>query len=414
MASVPQPLARDVRREIGGLPGAARIAVIGMSIDEPCGVYDHAVLLARALEADGFSSSSHWLRRWPTSAREAHAEVAEWTARLPSEIEAARADVLLLHYSVFAFSHRGVPLLVGPVLAALRARRAPLICVMHEFAYPWHLGGVRGKVWAVTQRAVLARVMRDAAAVVVTDESRARWLRTRVWLPRRSVLLAPVFSNLPFAGAREEPPDPTPQAAGARADAQSAFARRATLGLFGYAHEGVAVEIVLDALGRLCEAGADVELVLLGAPGRDSPAGERWIVAARARDLERRLSFSGRLPAQRLAESLTRCAVLLFAERGGPTSRKTTLAAGLSSGRPVVSLDGNSTWRELTSEQASLVVAPDPGSLADAIARLLADPALREQQGRRGRDFAAKRMSVEHSARVVEQAIARSVGRPLP
>ncbi len=383
-----------------GAARALRVAVVGASIDDPCGVRDHAERLSRALAADGVRCSSHWLSREASTLCAARAELAAWAERLSGELDAERPDALLLHYSVFALSHRGVPLLGGPLLAALRARSAPLVCVMHEFAYPWRLGGARGKVWAATQRLALAALVRSSAALVVTAEPRARWLRSRRWLARRPVLLAPVFSNLPAAsaGAVDAPVD-------------AAAVRAAALGLFGYAHEGVAVETVLDALADLHARGADARLVLLGAPGRGSPAGERWLAAAAARDVAERVSFSGRLPAQELAEALARCAALLFAERGGPTSRKTTLAASLASGRPLVALDGHSTWEELASAHAALIVAPEPHALADAIARLLADANLRAEQGERGRAFAARTMSVEHSARVVEQAIAAALGR---
>jgi glycosyltransferase involved in cell wall biosynthesis len=374
-----------------------RVATIGVSTDDPCGVRDHAALLSQALAADGVHCSLHWLSREAGTLGGARAELAAWASRLSDELQAERPDALLLHYSVFAFSYRGVPLLGGPVLSALRSQPAPLVCVLHEFAYPWRLGGARGKVWAATQRVALVALVRSSAGLVVTAASRAQWLRGRVWLARRPVLLAPVFSNLPAATD------------GATAGVSS---RRApTLGLFGYAHEGVGLETVLDALAALRTGGGEAELLLLGSPGRDSPAGERWLAAARMRGVAEHVGFSGRLAAQELADALAGCEALLFAERGGPTSRKTTLAASLASGRPVVALDGHSTWDELASARAALVVAPNPAALAEELARLLADAELRAEQGERGRAFAARMMSVEHSARIVERAIADALGR---
>ncbi|HEV2974345.1 MAG TPA: glycosyltransferase family 4 protein [Solirubrobacteraceae bacterium] len=408
--SVREALASGLPADADAPRPPVRVAMIGVSIDDPCGVRDHAVLLARALAREGVSSSSHWLSRDAATLAGGRAELAAWTTRLASELEQARPDALLLHYSVFAFSHRGVPLFVGPILAALRARDAPLVCVMHELAYPWRLGGVRGKVWAATQRVALIAVIRDSASLVVTAEARARWLRSRRWLPRRPVLTAPVFSNLPQAIAVEGatgPATPTPHDdVGA---ASGATAPKATLGLFGYVHEGVARETVLDALRLLHGRGSGVALLLLGAPGSGGPTGAAWIDAARARGVAELVGFSGRLPAQELADSLARCDVLLFTERGGPTSRKTTLAASLASGRPVVALDGASTWRELASARGAVIVAPDPHALADTIVGLLADGATRARQGERGRAFAARTMSAEHSAQVVAQAIDRAI-----
>src|SRR5205823_9285381 len=311
---------------VSARPGhGARIGAVGISIGEPCGVHDHAVLLADALAEDGFPCAQHWLWRSGRAIGAERAEVRACVDEIAGELARERPDAVLLHYSVFAFSQRGVPVFVKPVVSAIRDLRLPVATLVHEFAYPWRLGGARGKVWAATQRVALIGVIRASAAVVVTGEARADWLRTRAWLPRRPTAVAPVFSNLP-----------------APATASRASARR--LGLFGYSHEGVDVATVLGALSALRGRGREPELVLLGAPGVASVAGARWQRAAAERGLARVLSFSGKLPAQELSDELARCAVLLFAERGGPTSRKTTLAASLASGRPVVALDGRNSW----------------------------------------------------------------------
>jgi glycosyltransferase involved in cell wall biosynthesis len=377
-------------------PGA-RVDSIGISIDQPCGVRDHAVLLAAALAEGGCSCPLHWLSRRGMALAAERADVRACAQTLTRELRRSPPDALLLHYSVFAFSHRGLPVFVRPVLAALRERNVPRVTFMHEFAYPWHLGGLRGKVWAATQRLALRDVVRSSAAVVVSSDARAEWFLSRPWLPRRPTFVAPVFPNLPAADARATA-ERSPDGGGV-----------ARVGLFGYAHEGVAVDTVLDALRLLREDGAELELVLLGAPGRASPAGAHWEQAAARRALAGTLGFSGRLPAQDLSDELARCTVLLFAERGGPTSRKTTLAASLASGRPVVALDGRNSWTELLQARAAVVAPPDARSLASAIARLVADREERVRQGERGRAFARRAMSVEQSARIVGGALARAI-----
>jgi glycosyltransferase involved in cell wall biosynthesis len=371
----------------------ARVESIGISIDQPCGVRDHAVLLAAALGEAGCSCALHWFSRQGKPLAGERADLRAWAQSLTDELQRTPPDALLLHYSVFAFSHRGVPLFVRPVLAALRDRQVPLVTFMHEFAYPWRLGGARGKVWAATQRLALIEVVRASAAIVVSSDARAEWFRSRPWLGRRQTFVAPVFSNLPAPAERA--PD---------------GARVARLGLFGYAHEGVAADIVLDALRLLRDDGEELELMLLGAPGRASPAGARWQQAVDERGLTGAVAFSGRLPAQELSDELRRCTVTLFAERGGPTSRKTTLAASLASGRPVVALDGRNSWPQLLDAGAAVVVPPDARSLASALARLLADGAERARQGERGLAFAQRAMSVEQSARIVGDALARAIG----
>jgi hypothetical protein len=371
-----------------------RVAVLGVSEKSTCGVRDHATLLAEALAADGVSASMHWLTRSAHTLRGARSEFQGWTDGLARELISSGAQAIVLHYSVFSYAYRGLPLFVRPTRAAMRRSGLPLLALMHEFAYPWGLGGARGELWAATQRVALRGLVRDCDALVVTAPFRAEWLESRAWLPRRELAVAPVFSNLP-------PPsgDPT----GDRSDRRSG--EGPLVGLFGYAYEGAARSLLLDGLRLLRERGASARLQLLGAPGPESAAAEAWRAAARERGLERALSFSGVLGAQQLSDALAACDVLLHAEPTGPTSRKGTLAASLASGRPVVAIDGPLRWDELLAGEAALVVAGEPSALADALADLLEHERSREALGERGRKFAEREMGVERSTRVVRRLL---------
>jgi glycosyltransferase involved in cell wall biosynthesis len=380
--------------EAGGR--AVHVAVVGASTSATCGVRDHATLLADALSAENVSCSTHWLDRVEgESVLATRTRIRSWARGLAAERETHRPDVVLLHYSVFSYSYRGLPLFVRPTLAALRQEGIPLITLLHEFAYPWGRGGLRGSAWALSQRALLVEVMRASAAAVVTIEPRADWLSSRVWLPRRPVAFAPVFSNLPAP------------AVGSRSDRP-----RAVVGLFGYSHEGAAVSLVLDAMRLLRDRGRDVELMLLGAPGRCSAVGEAWLAGARTRSIAGALSFSGTLAAQELSDALAACDVMLFADSAGPSSRKTTLAASLASGRAVLAIDGPLAWSELIQAQVACVVAPAPDSLAGAVEALLGDEGLRQALGERGRAFAQGRMGVARSARVIAGLLDDVLDRP--
>jgi glycosyltransferase involved in cell wall biosynthesis len=378
------------------------VAVVGVSTDPvTCGVRDHATLLARALGERGMSCSLHWLSREQRSWAGSRREIGAWTAALGEELAASRPDAVLLHYSAFTYSFRGVPLFVPAVLAAARRSGAPLLLFLHEYAYPWGRAGLRGFVWSLTQRAFLIELARASAALIVTADFRAEQLSARRWLPHRPIAVAPVFSNLPEAsGARGAEP------------AAEGHASRITpvVGLFGYGAEGTSVELALDALGLLREQGRDVELRLLGAPGADSDAGRAWSAGAAARGVEGALSFTGLLPAQELADALAACDALLFADSSGPTSRKTTLAASLASGSPLVAIDGPRRWQALADAGAARIAASSAGGLADALGALLDDGAARRQIGERGQAFAREQMSVERSAQVVTGLLAKLVG----
>jgi glycosyltransferase involved in cell wall biosynthesis len=369
-----------------------RVAVVGVSSGRVCGVRDHATVLARALGEDGWSCTLHWLTREQRSLRAGGRELGFWRRRLASELERERPDAVLLHYSVFAYSHRGLPLFVRPTLSSVRAAGVPVVAFLHELAYPWGLGGWRGSVWAATQRALLIEVMRHSRAAVLTADFRAEWLASRAWLPKRPIAVAPVFSNLPPPSLATRPRRELPR-----------------VGVFGYAYEGAAIAPVLDAVALLGERSVPVGLALLGAPGPDSIAGAAWRAGARARGIAEALSFSGPLPAQQLSDELAGCEVLLFGDATGPSSRKGTLAAALASGAPVVAVDGRRSWAQLIGQAAALVVEPSAAALADALEALLLDEAARGALGARGRRFAAESMSVRHSADVVRRLLYEAV-----
>ncbi len=382
-----------------GVSSRMTVAVVGVSVNAICGAHDHAVLLADALSERNISHTMHWLRRDRGSVRASRSEIRAWSRSLSGELERARPDAVLLHYSVFSYSHRGVPLFVRPVLSALRRSRAPVVIVLHEFAYAWFLGGARGKVWALTQRAVLVDVMRACAGALVTTDLRAEWLASRPWLPRRPVAFAPVFSNLPAPRPQARPPRRTP-----------------VVGLFGYSSEGSEAATVLDAVRALSELGVEVQLMLLGSDGGSSGAGEAWTDAARTRGVLDALAFSGTLPAQDLSDALARCDVLLSAFISGPSARKGTLAASLASGRPVIAMEGPRGWGELIESDALQLVEPTAQALARAIRALLEDADRREALGARGRVFAERRMGVARTAEAVIALLGDVVsdGEPIP
>jgi glycosyltransferase involved in cell wall biosynthesis len=374
--------------------GPLRLAVVGLSIRDQCGVHDHGRLLGEALARAGATVSHHWLtRRELDRLGPARVEIDEWASRLTGALTAERPDAIILHYSVFSYAHKGVPVFVRPVLAALRPLGVPLLNVMHEFAYPWRYGGWRGLVWAVTQRVVLRRLVAASDAIVVTADFRASWLRSRRWLADRPVVVAPVFSNLP--------PPPT----GAARD--QAVAGTAAVGLFGFSYQGAAVALVLDAVRLLRREGRDVRLRLLGAPGADSEAGRTWRQGAAARGIAEAVWFSGPLPAADLSNELAGCAVLLFADAAGPTSRKGSLAGALASGRPVVAIDGPLTWPALVDAGAVRIAAPSAAALAAAVSALLDDGPEREALGVRGRAFYEREMDVERTATAARELLAR-------
>ncbi len=375
----------------GGAAAGRRLSVVvvGISVSANCGVRDHARRLGDALAAEGVECSFWWLDRAPGSFGATRKQLRGWLREVHQALERDPPDAILLHYSVFSYSYKGLPVFVRPVFAAL-AGTAPVFVLLHEFAYPWFYGGWRGALWAVTQRLATIEVMRASAGAIATVDVRADWLRTRRWLPSRPVLSAPVFSNLP---------DPS---AGVRPDPGAAV-----VGLFGYSYQGAAVSLVVEALAAVRAARPDARLLLLGAPGAHSPAGAAWRAAAERAGFADALLFTGPLPAQELSDALASSALLLFADTAGPSSRKTTLAASLAAGRPVVAVAGPMGWRRMIDGGAIRVAEPTVTGLSSAILDLLGDADAGDELGRAGRDFYEREMEISRTATAVRGLLAR-------
>ena len=335
--------------------GPPSVALLGISQTEVCGIRDYAVGLAEELGQLGHDVQVSWsdLRRrrgpshgWRTVVRQASA-----------------TEVVVVNYSVFASAWHGIPLAVPLLAQSLSRLDARIVLLAHEMVYPWGRRGWRGAVQAITQRLALLPLVAASDVVVVTTEPRQDWLVSRRWLPSRPTFWAPVFSNLPIVPSVGAP-------------------RSLDVGVFGYGHETARRGLVLESVARVAATLPGTELIMLGNPGPASPAGRVWRQAARAVGCP--LRFTGFLPADQLSTVLSGLGALLSFGDGGPTSRKTTLAAALANGMPTVALDGPDRWDELIDAGAVELVRPDATSLAKSLEALLTDSQKRQQLGRAG------------------------------
>ena len=152
------------------------------------------------------------------------------------------------------------------------------------------------------------------------------------------------------------------------------------------------VEFV-EAARRLRSEGSQALFLLVGDSDPTNPTSiEKQQLRAWGR--EEGIEWLGRLPHDRMPAVMRSVDVVcLPSYREGAAK---VLLEAAASGRPIVTTDAPGCREAVEPGESGLLVPPrDPDALADALGTLLRDPDLRERMGRRGREIAVERFSIE-------------------
>jgi len=356
------------------------MATVGVAPHGPSGVRDYGRILNQELRRRGLTVDEHWLENTGDVLSEAlgvSVRLLCLGVRLPG------GRPVVWHYSPVAYGFRGLPAFGVLMASILRLRGCPVITVLHELAYTYRPGsdGLRGRSKALAQAAALRVVLAGSRGVVVTTEQRREVVERHRGRRNLNVQVIPVFPTIPGG-----PLVPPPGQGGPY-----------VLGVPAYAGDGVRPDLLLAALAIL-GGPADVRVVLLGAPGPDSPDGRRWARLAAEHGILDRLEFTGVVEPEELSRRLSACDVIVLVNEEGPSSRKTSLAGSLALGMPVVSLDGFNRWDAPVEAGAILLADNDAASLAATLMELRDSPAHRADLSARATVFAARHMSVAAAA----------------
>jgi glycosyltransferase involved in cell wall biosynthesis len=152
---------------------------------------------------------------------------------------------------------------------------------------------------------------------------------------------------------------------------------------------------LVAACGRLRDRGVSFRCVLIG-EGPERPRLEAQIRALRLEDAVR---LTGRLPHRELVRQLREAAVLahpsIVDRKGSMDGIPNTIVEALAVETPVVATRLSGIPEVVVPERTGLLVEPgDVDGLAEALARLLADPALRRRFGATGRALVAERFDI--------------------
>lgn len=162
------------------------------------------------------------------------------------------------------------------------------------------------------------------------------------------------------------------------------------------------LDTLIAACGLLDRRGVAFSLVLHG----DGPNRDALVAQAAALGLGERVRFGGAVPQEEIARQMRACHAFVLPCRrdrnGDMDGIPTVFMEAMATGRPVVSCAVSGIPELVRDGETGLLVPPDdPAALADALARLDADPALRVRLGAGAQALVARQHDQRTNARRV-------------
>lgn len=250
-----------------------------------------------------------------------------------------------------------------------RLARVPVV-IAHE--HMWAYSGNRFR--PLLDRELIARL--TSAFIAVSEEGRRRMI-TVERIPAEDVVYLP--NGVPA----------TPAGDGERIRAELGVAPDApVVGSVGHLRREKAYEVLIEAAGRLRESQPGLQVLIAG-EGPERPALEALRAQLGLDDVVRLLGARDDVPDLLAAFDVAACSSDF---EGGPLSVMEYMGAAL----PVVATRVGGLPELVHDGETGILVPPrDPGALADALARLLADPSLRTRLGSAGRELRASEYDID-------------------
>jgi glycosyltransferase involved in cell wall biosynthesis len=275
-----------------------------------------------------------------------------------------RPDVLNLQYQAAAYQmHPAINL-----LPAALAKRIPTVVTFHDLRVPY----LFPKAGFLRWRAIVAMAKGASACITTNVEDRDTLSREGV----RMISLIPIGSNIIPVPLGSFDPAAWRRARGIAEDV-------VLIGYFGFLNESKGAEVLLRALSLLRARGVNAGLLHIGGRVGDSDPTNKAYAAQLDRlagelGLREHIYATGFLDERGVSEAFAACVCIALPYRDGASFRRGTLMAALAHRCAVITTQPRITLSELVHEENVLLVPPDQAdALADAIARLIGDPALR-------------------------------------
>lgn len=281
-----------------------------------------------------------------------------WTLR-NRVTKADPASIVLIQYVPHAFGYRALNLPFCLWLVSLRKRA--LWIMFHEVAFPISARQTaKHNLLGLIQNLMAAVASRSASRILVSTTA---WQRL---LPKKCDCL-PVPSNIPVVERGMD-----------AVNVKSQYAPGSSLiGHFGTFNSSIA-DLLFQIIPAVLLASPQANMLLIG-PG--SIEFSRELTAANP-SMAGRIRGTGSLEPSLLSIHLAACDVMLQPYSDGITTRRSTVMAALSHGKPVISNAGHLTepiWHE--TQAVVLCNNTSPAKIAAKVITLLNDSHSRREQG---------------------------------
>ncbi|MHC4081855.1 MAG: glycosyltransferase [Planctomycetota bacterium] len=257
--------------------------------------------------------------------------------------------------------------------AAARELGLPYVFSVHGMLDDWAMS-VRRPKKRVFLAAFGRKLLHAAAAVHCTTQ--AELDQARKWLPRSNGVVIPLVVEL--STFRELPgPELARQALSIRGEG------RPTVLFLSRLHPVKGVELLIEAIGSLRAENVDCDLLIAGTGERDYLAKLQQLT--RTRDLDDRVCFLGFVSGREKVSLYEAADVFCLPSKHENFGM--VWAESLACATPVVTTRGIGAWPDLEAGGGALIVERTAESFADAIKRLVRDPAQRRTMGEKGRQW---------------------------
>jgi glycosyltransferase involved in cell wall biosynthesis len=276
-----------------------------------------------------------------------------------------------------------------------RQRKHNVFIMFHEVAFPFRSGQrLRHGVLAIVHRLMAWTILRSVRHSFTSTEPYMALLQ-KLGSHQTPISLLRICSNVPMESYR-----PDSQSARKERAARDLF----TVGIFSNFNAQIR-EVNEPVLARVLE-NPKIEVLLLG-PGESF----RQSLAKQC-SADGRVSTTGRLRVNQVAEHMRRCDALLQLYPDGASAARGTLIAAMASGVPVVTASGPSTDRLLLDSGAMLFPDGSPQAIRDAIELLGENPALARELAARAQRLYRESFQPPVIVSRIRDAVSRTIDTP--